>query len=87
MRHFIRQAADGGRVCAFNHYYESKSCDDILKNKSEELNVRGNVYDIIEGYMNYKNKHYKIFEKEYESNFSDYRDENVEERIYISKKN
>ena len=80
MRWFVRQPAYGGRVCAFNQCYKSKSCDDNLKIISEELNVKGNVYDIIEGYMNYKNKHYKIFEKEYESNFSDYRDENLEEK-------
>ena len=28
--------------------------------------------------MEYKNKHLKIFEKEYEDQFNDYRDENVE---------
>ena len=49
MRHLVRQAAYGGRVCAFNQYYKSKSCDDILKYISQELNVKGNVYDIIEG--------------------------------------
>ena len=32
MRWFVRQAAYGGRVCAFNQYYKSKTCDDILKN-------------------------------------------------------
>ena len=37
--------------------------------------------------MHYKNKHYKIFEKEYESQFDDYRDENIEEKKeYINKK-
>ena len=41
---------------------------------------KGNVYEVIEAYMEHKNKHFKIFEKEYESNFSDYRDENVEEK-------
>ena len=81
MRWFVRQAAYGGRVCAYgNEYYKSKKCDDILKIMSEELNVKGNVYDNIEAYMNYTNKHYKIFEKEYESIFRDYRDENVEEK-------
>ena len=54
VRRFVRLAAYGGRVCAFNQYYKSKSCDDILKNISEELNFKGNVYDIIEVYMNYK---------------------------------
>ena len=81
MRHFVRQATYGGRVCAFNQYYKSKSCGDNLKIMSEEL--KGNVYDIIEGYMNYKNKHYKhykIFEREYENQFNDYRDEDVEEK-------
>ena len=45
MRWFVRQAAYGGRVCAFNQDYKSKSCDDIFKFISEELNVKGSVYD------------------------------------------
>ena len=37
--------------------------------------------------MEYKNKHFKIFEKEYEDQFDDYRDENVEEKEkYINEK-
>ena len=87
MRLFVRQYAYGGRVCAFNQYYKSKSCDDILKIISEELIVKRNVYDIVEGYMNKKNKQLKIFEKEYENQFNDYRDENVEEKEkYINEK-
>ena len=87
MRHFVRQAAYGGRVCAFNQYYKSKSCDDILKIISEELNVKGNVYDKIKASKNYKNKHLKFFEKKHENQFSDYRDENVEEKQkYINEK-
>ena len=36
--------------------------------------------------MKYKNKHFKIFEKEYEDQFDDYRDENMEEKEkYINK--
>ena len=31
MRWFVRQAAYGGRVCAFNQYYKSKFSEDILK--------------------------------------------------------
>ena len=30
--------------------------------------------------MNYKNKHLKIYEKEYENQYNDYRDEDVEEK-------
>ena len=87
MRHFVRQAAHGGRVCAFNQCYKSKICDEILKIKSEELNMKGNVYDIIEVYMNYKNKQFKNFEKESESQFTENREEDVEEREkYIKEK-
>ena len=87
MRWFVRQAAYGGRVCAFNQYHKSKSCVDILKIISIELCLKGNDYDIIEAYMKYKNKHFKIFEKEYENQFNDYRHENIEERRDISMKN
>ena len=31
MRHFVGQSTKGGRICAFNHYYKSKICYDILK--------------------------------------------------------
>ena len=79
-RHFVRQAAYGGRVCAFNQYYKSNICDDILHILSKELIVEGNTYEKIEAYMNYKNEHLKLFEKEYESQFDDYRDENEEEK-------
>ena len=80
MRWFVRQAAYGRRVCAFNQYCKSKCWDDILKNISKELCVKGNDYDNIEAHMEYKNKHFKIFEKEYEDQFNDYRDKNVEDK-------
>ena len=84
MRWFVRQSVKGGRVCAFNQFYKSKkNCDDILKIISEELNVKGIFYDIIEAYLNYKNKNSKIFEKEDGNQFNDYRDEDVEEKEKI----
>ena len=87
MRWFVRQSIKGGRVCAFNQSYKSKHCNDILKILYKELAVKGTVYDTIEAYMEYKNKHLKIFEKGYESQFNDYRDENVEEKEkYINEK-
>ena len=58
-----------------------------MKIINKELAVKGTVYDTIEAYMEYKNKHLKIFEKEYENQFDDYRDENLEEKEkYIIKK-
>ena len=87
MRWFVRQPIKGGRVCAFNQYYKSKHCDDILKIINKELAVKGTVYDTIEAYMEFKNKYFKIFEKEYENQFDDYRNEDVEEKEkYINEK-
>ena len=80
MRWFVPQSIKGGRVCSFNQNYKSKICDDILKIISEELNIKGNNYDKIEAYMEYKNKHFKKFEKEYENQITDYRNENEEEK-------
>ena len=58
-----------------------------MKIISEELNVKGIVNDKREAYMKYKKEHFKIFEKEYENQFIDYRDENVEEKEkYIDEK-
>ena len=87
MRRLVRQSIKGGRVCAFNQYYQSKICDDILEIISKKLNVKGKYYDKIEAYLNYKNGHFTIFEKEYENQFNVYRDDNVEEiENYINEK-
>ena len=87
MRCFVRRSNKGGRVCPFNQYYKSKKCDDILRIMSEELYVKGNIYDIIEACLEHKNKDFKIFEKEYEKQFNDYRDQDEEEKENISMKN
>ena len=72
MRWFVRQSNKKSRVCASNQYQKSIFCGDILKIKSEELKVEGNVYNVFEAYMIYKNDHSKIIKKEYESKFDDY---------------
>ena len=49
--------------------------------------VKGNTYEIFEEYLKYKKKHCEIFEKEYEDQFDDYRDEDEEgEQKYINEK-
>ena len=40
MRWYVRQSIKGGRVCAFNQYYKSSICDDILEKISKELAVK-----------------------------------------------
>ena len=58
-----------------------------FKNHIRRIKVKGNIYDIIEACLSYKNKPFKIIEKEYEINFNDYRDEDVEEKEkYINEK-
>ena len=87
MRWFVRQNIKGGRVCAFNQYYKSNQYNDIKRILSKELCVKGNIYDIIEVYLRYKKKYYDIYEKEYENQFSDYRDEDEDEKEkYINEK-
>ena len=63
-----------------------KICDDILKIISE-LNVDRNFYDFIEAYLNYKNKHFKIFEKEFQNQLNDYGEEDVEKKEKNYQKN
>ena len=86
MRWFVRQSIKG-RACAFNQYYISNNCGNILKILSRKLIVQGNVSNIIETYMNYKNDQLKIIKEEYESKLNDYRDINEEEMENIYKKN
>ena len=53
VRWFVRQSIKGGRVCAFNQYFKSELiCDDILKIISEEIDVKGNTYNIKDAYLN-----------------------------------
>ena len=89
MRWFIRQSIKGGRICAFNQYYKSDHYNDIKRILSKELNIAEdtNIYEVIEEYLKYKKKHYDIYEKEYESQFNDYRNESEEgKEKYINEK-
>ena len=54
----------------------------ILGILSKELDIPedANIYEIIEEYLKYKKEHYDIYEKEYESQFDDYRHENEEDK-------
>ena len=80
MRWFVRQSLKGERVCAFNQYCKPYTCDDLLGIITEELTVKVKNYDDIEACLKYKKKHFKVFEKEYESKFNEYRDEDKYER-------
>ena len=87
MRHFVRQSIKGGKVGAFNQYFESTISDKIFKTISEELNVNGTKYEIIEKYVKYIKDIKSEYEKEYDSQFNDYRKINIKEKDkYINEK-
>ena len=65
---FVRQSVKRGRVSSSKQYCKSKICDDILKIIPEELNVKGNIYDIVELYFNYKNNSLNYSEKNMDIN-------------------
>ena len=69
-RWFVRQAAYGGRVCAFNQYYKSKHSDDIIKILKNELGVKSNEYEVIEAYMEYKKNILKSLKKNMKANLT-----------------
>ena len=52
---------------------------------SEELNVKGNIYDIIEAYLNCKNKFFKFYQKDYESKTNEYGAEDVHKKLLMKK--
>ena len=76
MRHFVRQSIKGGRCSALNECYKSSISDEVFNIISTELNVQGNICEIIHKYSEYTNKIKKTFGTEFE----DYRYINQEER-------
>ena len=87
MRNFVRKAIKGGRCNAFNQHYKSEISDEVFKIISKELNVVGNICDILEKYFEFLKKHEKQYGKEFDSNYNDYRDINQKEKEkYVNKK-
>ena len=80
MRIFLRQSIKGGRCRSFNQNYKSTISDENFNIVSNELNVNGNVCEIIEKFFEYTNKHRKRLENEYVSPFKGYRDIIQDER-------
>ena len=74
MHHFVRKSIKGGRCASYNQYYLSSISDEVFNIISQELNVKGNICEILEKYFEYTNKQTKKIESEYDSQFKDYRD-------------
>ena len=87
MRICVRQSIKGGRCSNLHQYYKSTISDKAFNIISEELNVNGNVCEIIDKYFEYTNEQKKIIEDEYHSHFKDYRENDEEEKPKIITKN
>ena len=74
MRNFVRKTIKGGRCNAFNQHYISLISDEVFNIMSRELNVNGNVCDILEKYFEFSNRYKKQYAKKFDSNYDDYRD-------------
>ena len=59
MRNFVRESIKGGRCSALNQYYKSIISDELFSTISKELNINGNVCEIIDKYFEYTNIHKK----------------------------
>ena len=82
MRHFVRQSIKGVSCSALNQYYKSTISDEVFIIISKELNVNGNVCELIDKYFEYTNKHTKSLKNGYDSQIDYYRDINQEERTH-----
>ena len=74
MRNFVRKAIKGGRCNAFNQHYKSEISDGVFNIISKQLNINGNICDILEKYFEFLNKYEKRYAKEFDSKYDDYRD-------------
>ena len=74
MRNFVRKAIKVGGYNAFNQQYISEISDEVFKIISKELNVNGNICDLLEKYFDFLYKYEKQRAKEFDSKYDDYRD-------------
>ena len=58
-RNFLRQSLKGGRCNAFIQHYKSEISDEVFNIFSKELNVNGNICDLLEKYFEFLNKYEK----------------------------
>ena len=63
-RHFVGQSIVGGRRSALIQCCDSKISDEVFNFISKELNINGNVCEILDNYFEWTNKQRKIIEDE-----------------------
>ena len=73
MRNFLRQSIKGGRCNTFNQHHKSEISDEVFNILSKELNVNGNICEILEKYFEFLNNYEKQYAREFDSENDDYR--------------
>ena len=80
VRNFIRKSIKGGRVGAFNRYFESNQFDEIMSTIKKHLKINDNeISNIIDKYLRYINTKRDGFKLEFENGEKDYRKINKKE--------
>ena len=86
-RNFVGKAIKAGRCNAFNQHYKFEISDEVFNIVSKELNVNGNICEILEKYFEFLNKYEKQYAKEFDSKYNDYRDiDQKEKEKYVNRK-
>ena len=86
MRNFVRKTIIGGRCNAFNQHYKSEISDEVFNIISKELDLNGNICEVLGKYFEFLNKYEKQYGKELNSNYDDYRGINQKEKEkYVNK--
>ena len=87
MRNFVRKAIKGGRCNSFYQRYKSEISDEVFKFISKELNVNGNICEILEKYFKFLNENQQLYAKEFDTKYDDYRDIKEKEKTdFFNKK-
>ena len=87
MRNIVRKSIKGARCVALNQSYKSTISEKVRNIFSKEVDVNGNICEILEKDFEYTNKQSKQIENKYDSQIRGYRDIDQEERTeHINKK-
>ena len=87
MRNFVKQSIKRGTCNAFNQYYKSDISDEVFNIISKELDINGNICEILEKYFKFLNKYEKQYAEEFNSKYNDYRAIDRKRKLVMLTKN
>ena len=79
VRDFIRKSIKGGRVGAFNRYFETKQCEEILNIIKNHLKINNEISNIVDEYLKFINIKREEFKLKFENGEKDFRKINKKE--------